>query len=151
MTRRKKKVVEKPKVFIKDEFKEFYRNLGRTSAQAKEAQRTLEKVRTVLECISALRVGFKLFVLHSYSGLLVVIGCKVKEMKDIQPVLELLEKHMKIQFDKSEDSGELGWRSFHTKAIPWFRVDAEVEDGSEKCRRVVVGYEQTPKYELQCD
>lgn len=152
MSKRKSKIKKvKEPVFITDEFKEFDCKLRKEIATAKNAQATLEKNRIVLECIKALRVGFKLFVLNSWSGLLVVIGCKIKEMNDIQPVLELIEKHFKVSFDKSSDSADMGWRSFTCKQLPWLRVDAEIEDGSEKCKRVVVGYEQTPKYEIKCD
>lgn len=32
-----------------------------------------------------------------------------------------------------------------------FITDAEIADDSVACKQVIVGYKQTPKYELQCE
>ena len=152
MRKKSKKVVERKPVFISDEIACARKNVSGFLGKVKEAERVLERNRVVLECIKELTKGFKLFVLNSYgNSLLVVIGCKVQSMKDIEPVLALIEKHFKVTFDGNNDHADFGWRSFTTKQLRWLRVDAEVDDGSQQCRKVIVGYEQTPKYELQCD
>ena len=152
MRKSKKKVVTaKPRIFITSEFDDAKKSAAKFVKEMKTAERLLNKHRTLLECIAALRPGFKLFVLNTFGALRIVIGCRVQKMAEIQPVLELLEKHLHITFDETSDEAELKWRSFTSSGLKWLRVDAEVADDSVACKQVIVGYEQTPKYELQCE
>lgn len=147
----KKAAVVKPAVLVTDEFAAAKQAQIKFAAEMKKAERLLTKHRVIFECIKALRPGFKLFVLNTFGSLRIVIGCRVTAMAEIQPVLELLEKHLAVTFDGSTDDAQLKWRSFTTTKLPWFRVDAEIADESESCKQVIVGYETVPKYELKCD
>jgi len=151
MKKRKKVVVAKPAVLISDEFATSRIKTRKFLAKLDEAEKMMVRHRLLFECIKELRDGFKFYVINSCESLLVIAGIKVKKMTDIQPVLELLEKNLKITFTGSSDQGELKWRTFTNKEMPWFRVDAEIADDSESCKQVIVGYEQTPKYELRCE
>jgi hypothetical protein len=74
----------------------------------------------------------------------------VKRISDIEPVVEYLQDQMGIEFDETRDVARMGWRVYSCKAEPWFRLDAELADDGPDCRRVVVGYETVPKYEIKC-
>ena len=81
----------------------------------------------------------------------VIICVPVSNMKkDISPVLDILESILDIEFDKNYDQADLAWRQFTASKAPWIRVDAEIKADSPDCKKVIVGYEQTPKYEIHC-
>ena len=73
-----------------------------------------------------------------------------KAMTDVLPVLEIVEDKLHTQFDKSIDCAQNGWREFRASATPWIRVDADLVDDSDACKRVVVGFREEPIYEFQC-
>jgi hypothetical protein len=78
-----------------------------------------------------------------------LVCVKVKRMVDIQPVIEYLQNQLSIEFDKTSDYAEGGWRSFTSKDAEWLRVDAELTGDGPECRRVIVGYDTVPKYEIK--
>lgn len=97
---------------------------------------------------------YKIFLIDSYaSGFAVqaIIQLDVNDMREVEPLLAVLENSMGIVFDKSQDRADVGWRQFDSKDAPWLRVDAMVKEESTGCRKEVMGYEQTPKYEFKCD
>lgn len=89
-------------------------------------------------------------VMHSTGSL--VVRVPVAKMAEVVPVIEALEEEFGIEFDKTEDVADYGWRLFKCKDYNWIRVDAEVKQGSEECRKVIVAYEtkQVPVYEIKC-
>ena len=89
-------------------------------------------------------------VMHSGNSLIVRVP--VAKMDEVVPVIEALEEEFGIEFDKTEDVADFGWRLFKCKDYDWIRVDAEVKQGSEECRKVIVAYEtkQVPVYEIKC-
>jgi hypothetical protein len=80
----------------------------------------------------------------------VIIRVDVKSIKEITPVLEVLTEEMGAEFDCTRDEADLGWREFISSNMPWIRVDAELKGDGPECRRVIVGYEQKPVYEIKC-
>ena len=86
------------------------------------------------------------------SGHTFVVRVPVGNMAEVVPVIEALENMFGIEFDKTEDVANYGWRMFKCKDYDWIRVDAEVKQGSEECRKVIVAYEtkQVPVYEIKC-
>jgi hypothetical protein len=80
----------------------------------------------------------------------ILVCVKVDKIADIEPVLETIGEELGIEFDRSNDYAEAGWRSFNSKDAPWLRVDAELRSDGPECRRVIVGYEQKPVYEIKC-
>lgn len=80
----------------------------------------------------------------------VIIRVDVKSIKEITPVLEVLTEEMGAEFDRTHDEANLGWREFTSSNMPWIRVDAELKGEGPECRRVIVGYEQKPVYEIKC-
>ena len=81
---------------------------------------------------------------------MMMVCVEVKRIADIEPVIEYLQDQMGIEFDETRDEATLGWRVYSCKAEPWFRLDAELAADGPDCRRVVVGYETVPKYEIKC-
>lgn len=79
-----------------------------------------------------------------------LVCVKVKRMVDIEPVIEYLQNQLAIEFDGTSDYAAGGWRSFTSKGAEWLRVDAELIGDGPECRRVIVGYETVPKYEIKC-
>ena len=156
MTKRKKKVVvaKKELQFITSEIDCARKQILTAQKMLSVVEQFMEKNRVLFECIATLRPG-KLYVLNNtwsgQNGVLVIVGCRVTTIKDIEPVLALMEKQLGVTFDASEDRPDLMWRSYTSKQLRWLRVDAEVVSDSQTCRQVIVGYEQTPKYEMQCD
>jgi hypothetical protein len=80
----------------------------------------------------------------------ILVRVKVDRIKDIEPLIESLEGSLGIEFDKTHDTAEYSWREFKCSAAPWIRVDAELKADGPECRRVIVGYQTVPKYELKC-
>lgn len=80
----------------------------------------------------------------------ILIRMKVDRIKDIEPLIESLESSLGIEFDKTVDQAEYSWREFKCAKAPWIRVDAELSADGPECRRVIVGYENVPKYEFKC-
>lgn len=80
----------------------------------------------------------------------VILRVDVKTIKEIEPVLEVLTEEMGAEFDNTRDEASLGWREFTSSNMPWIRVDAELKGDGPECRRVIVGYEQKPVYEIKC-
>lgn len=80
----------------------------------------------------------------------VIIRVDVKAIKDVEPVLEILTEEFGAEFDRTHDEATLGWREFTSSNVPWIRVDAELKAEGPECRRVIVGYEQKPVYEIRC-
>lgn len=80
----------------------------------------------------------------------ILVRVKVDRIKDIEPLIESLEASLGIEFDKTHDTAEYSWREFKCSAAPWIRVDAELKADGPECRRVIVGYQTVPKYELKC-
>jgi hypothetical protein len=81
-----------------------------------------------------------------------IVRVPVAKMDEVVPVIEALEEGFGIEFDSTEDVANYGWRLFKCKDYDWIRVDAEVKQGSEECRKVIVAYEtkQVPVYEIKC-
>jgi hypothetical protein len=81
-----------------------------------------------------------------------LVRVPVAKMDEVVPVIEAIESEFGIEFDKTEDVADYGWRLFKCKDHDWIRVDAEVKQGSEECRKVIVAYEtkQVPVYEIKC-
>ncbi len=80
----------------------------------------------------------------------VIIRVDVKTIKEVEPVLEVLTEELGAEFDRTHDQADLGWREFSPSNMPWLRVDAELKGENPECRRVIVGYEQKPVYEIRC-
>lgn len=80
----------------------------------------------------------------------VIIRVDVKTIKEVEPVLEVLTEELGAEFDRTHDEADLGWREFSSSNVPWLRVDAELRGDGPECRRVIVGYEQKPVYEIKC-
>lgn len=80
----------------------------------------------------------------------ILIRVKVDRIKDVEPLIESLEASLGIEFDNTHDQAEYSWREFKCAKAPWIRVDAELTADGPECRRVIVGYETVPKYELKC-
>lgn len=80
----------------------------------------------------------------------VIIRVDVKTIKEVEPVLEVLTEDLGAEFDRTHDEADLGWREFSSSNVPWLRVDAELRGDGPECRRVIVGYEQKPVYEIKC-
>lgn len=80
----------------------------------------------------------------------ILLRIEVAKLSDVQPALEQIEEDLGVEFDKTQDTAEYRWRSFESAAAPWIRVDAELTADGEECRRVVVGYDTVPRYELKC-
>ena len=87
---------------------------------------------------------------HFY-GPQILICSKVDKLADIEPLLAVLEKTFGIDFDKSNDCADGGWRQFECKTATWLRVDAELKADGVECRRVVVGLSvPQPIYAFEC-
>jgi hypothetical protein len=80
----------------------------------------------------------------------ILIRVKVERIKDVEPLIESLEKSLGIEFDNTHDQAEYSWREFKCNKAPWIRLDAELTADGPECRRVIVGYETVPKYEIKC-
>lgn len=80
----------------------------------------------------------------------VIIRVDVKTIKEVEPVLEVLTEELGAEFDRTHDEADLGWREFSSSNVPWLRVDAELRGDGPECRRVIVGYEKKPVYEIKC-
>lgn len=80
----------------------------------------------------------------------VILRVPVKTIKEIEPVLDVLTEEVGAEFDRTHDEADLGWREFTSSNVPWLRVDAELKGEGPECRRVIVGYEQKPVYEIKC-
>lgn len=80
----------------------------------------------------------------------VIIRVDVKTIKEVEPILEVLTEELGAEFDRTHDEADLGWREFSSSNAPWLRVDAELRGDGPECRRVIVGYEQKPVYEIKC-
>lgn len=80
----------------------------------------------------------------------ILVCVKVDKLADIETVLDYLQDELGVEFDKSQDYAEQSWRTFESKSAKWLRVDAELRADGPECRRVIVGYETVPKYELKC-
>ena len=80
----------------------------------------------------------------------ILLRIEVTKLSDVQPALEQIEEDLGVEFDKTQDTAEYRWRTFESAAAPWIRVDAELTADGEECRRVVVGYDTVPRYELKC-
>ena len=89
-------------------------------------------------------------VRYVFSEKKVIVCVDVKTIKDIEPVLEVLTEELGAEFDNTRDEASLGWREFTSSNMPWIRVDAELKSDGPECRRVIVGYEQKPVYEIKC-
>lgn len=81
-----------------------------------------------------------------------IIGMPVKSFEDVGPLLEEVAEGMGVEFDGTRDEALAGWREYTCSKTPWLRVDAEIIDNGAPggCRKVIVGYEQQPVYELRC-
>jgi len=88
---------------------------------------------------------------YHFYGPQVLICLKVEKLSDIEPLLALLEKTFAIEFDKSVDCADGGWRQFECKTATWLRVDAELKADGVECRRVVVGLtDPQPIFAFEC-
>lgn len=83
-------------------------------------------------------------------GTKILLRIEVAKLADIESVLEQVEEDLGVEFDKTQDYAEQRWRTFESKTADWIRVDAELAADGEECRRVVVGYDTVPRYELKC-
>jgi hypothetical protein len=114
-------------------------------AQAEELHTKMVRLDRVLTTIGRFVDGRVLMM-----GTQAVVCVKVNKIADITPVIETIEAELGISFDKTHDAAEQRWRQFECAAAPWVRVDAELRADGPECRRVIVGYEQTPVYEIKC-
>ena len=89
-------------------------------------------------------------VSYVFLDTLVIIRVDVKTIKEVEPILEVLTEELGAEFDHTHDEADLGWREFRSSNAPWLRVDAELRGDGPECRRVIVGYEQKPVYEIKC-
>jgi hypothetical protein len=102
----------------------------------------LGRVTRIIEKFSTVR--------YVFSEKKVIVCVDVKTIKEIEPVLEVLTEELGAEFDNTRDEASLGWREFTSSNMPWIRVDAELKGEGPECRRVIVGYEQKPVYEIKC-
>jgi hypothetical protein len=119
--------------------------LKRQAEQAEELHTKMVRLDRVLTTIGRFVDGRVVMM-----GAKAVVCVKVNKIADITPVIETIEAELGISFDKTHDAAEQGWRQFECAAAPWLRVDAELRADGPECRRVIVGYEQTPVYEIKC-
>lgn len=116
---------------------------------ANDVEHLMARVPAVERCCKTLARFVKLGGTMILSGK-ILLRVEVKKLADIEPVLAQIEDDLGVEFDKTQDMAEYRWRSFESKASPWLRVDAELQADGEECRRVVVGYDTVPRYELKC-
>jgi hypothetical protein len=102
----------------------------------------LGRVTRIIEKFSTVR--------YVFSEKKVIVCVDVKTIKEVEPVLEVLTEELGAEFDRTHDEADLGWREFSSSNAPWLRVDAELRGDGPECRRVIVGYEQKPVYEIKC-
>jgi len=88
---------------------------------------------------------------YHFYGSQILICSKVDKLSDIETMLALLENTFAIEFDKSSDCADGGWRQFECKTASWLRVDAELKADGVECRRVVVGLtDPQPIFAFEC-
>ena len=121
------------------------RKRQRSVTQLEDLQPQIARLDRVLKTIGRFVEGRTMFI-----GEQILICVKVNKIAEIEPVLDVLQEELEIEFDRSEDAAQQGWRVFHSKNAPWLRVDAELRADGPECRRVIVGYESVPKYEIRC-
>lgn len=120
--------------------------------ELKQEITTIEDLSPKFKRLDALMKNIGPFVKYHriFASNMMIVCVKVKRIADIEPVIEYLQDQMGIEFDNTRDEAQLGWRIYSCKAAPWFRLDAELSADGPDCRRVVVGYETVPKYEIKC-
>jgi hypothetical protein len=116
---------------------------------AQKAEILMAHVAAVDRCCKTLSRFVKMSGTMVISGQ-ILLRFEVAKLVDIEPVLEQIEQDLGVEFDKTSDHAELRWRTFESKTSSWLRVDAELAADGEECRRVVVGYDTVPRYELKC-
>lgn len=126
--------------------------LAATLERKRKELENLEDMRSKLERLGKVTSIVERFAPVDYAFLekQVIVRVDVKALKDVEPVLEILTEEFGAEFDGTRDHAALGWREFTSSNVPWIRVDAELKSEGPECRRVIVGYEQTPVYELRC-
>jgi hypothetical protein len=118
-------------------------------------KRFIEETRGMYQYISRIDAALKPLAPFIATSLMlinrqIIIRSRVNRIKDIEPLIESLETSLGIEFDKTEDVPEYSWREFKCEKNPWIRVDAELIADNPECRRVIVGYDTVPKYEIKC-
>lgn len=125
-------------------------------------ERSLEDKRQSLTCLEDLKPKFERLgkvtriiekftkVGYMFLDNKVILRIDVKTIKEVEPVLEVLTEELGAEFDRTHDEASMGWREFSSSNAPWLRVDAELKGEGPECRRVIVGYEQKPVYEIKC-
>lgn len=78
------------------------------------------------------------------------VAIEVKDLKELMPLFAFIESEHSVTFDKSYDLAEYGWRTYTAKDC-WLKVRGNVGTNSEKCKRVLTGYQQVPTYKLECE
>lgn len=123
--------------------------------QIKQLQSVIEKTRGLYVHMARIDAALKPLepFIKTHLMLLsnqILIRVRVGRIKDVEPLIASLESSLEIEFDKTEDRAEYSWREFKCANAPWIRLDAELTADGPECRRVIVGYETVPKYELKC-
>ncbi len=121
------------------------RELKREITQVEDLAPKFKRLDALMKNIGPF-VKYRPVVLHH----MMAVCVEVKRIADIEPVVEYLQNQMGIEFDETRDEARMGWRIYSCKTEPWFRLDAELAADGSDCRRVVVGYETVPKYEIKC-
>jgi hypothetical protein len=80
------------------------------------------------------------------------IHISVTDMAQVAPVIESLEAIYGVSFNKEETHPEHAQREWRDDKCPFLQVTAHISDDADaKCRRVVIGEQIVPKYEVVCD
>lgn len=80
------------------------------------------------------------------------IHVNVRSMKEVAPMLESLGEIYGIEFDEELTDAENATRTFEARGCRFVALTAHVSDDQDAaCRRVVVGEQIVPKYEIVCD
>lgn len=123
--------------------------------QIKQLQRSIESSRALYPHMARIDAALAPIAPFIETNLMllsnqILVRVKVDRIKDVEPLIASLESSLGIEFDKTEDRAEYSWREFRCEKAPWIRIDAELKADGPECRRVIVGYETVPKYELKC-
>lgn len=85
-------------------------------------------------------------------GTNVILQLNVSSLKEALGAMELIEDEHQVTFNKSSEwaAEKVLERTFKADGLD-FQLDVRVAGDNPTCRSVLVGYEQTPKYEIRCD
>ena len=112
------------------------------AANRRELKRRCAPVRDLIDRSSC--------VVLTSEGDRLMVEFEVDSFADGADLLEAFESRLGIEFTKTFDQAEYGWREYIAPDAPWLRVDLRPKAGSEVCRRVVVGEKREPIYGFDC-